>query len=214
MSTSTILCYGDSLTWGFDAEGMTRHAYEDRWPSVLQAELGEGFHVIAEGLNGRTTAFDDYATGADRNGARILPTMLTTHAPIDLVIIMLGSNDMKPFICGHVIGSKQGMERMIGVVRGHDYPMDQKVPRIIIVSPPPLCEAEKADYAAMYNQSIAESRKLAAVYARLAQDTGCSFFDAGTVARTTSVDGVHLDAENTRAIGRALAPVVSALLGA
>ncbi|RWD43872.1 MAG: arylesterase, partial [Mesorhizobium sp.] len=74
----TILCYGDSLTWGYDAAGLGRHALEDRWPSVLEAALGEGIEVIAEGLNGRTTAFDDYLAGADRNGARTLPTILTT----------------------------------------------------------------------------------------------------------------------------------------
>ncbi|RVA20726.1 arylesterase, partial [Mesorhizobium sp. M7A.F.Ca.US.001.01.1.1] len=87
----TVLCYGDSLTWGYNAEG-GRHALEDRWPSVLQAGLGSGVEVIAEGLNGRTTAFDDHLAGADRNGARLLPTVLTTHAPIDLIVIMLGAN--------------------------------------------------------------------------------------------------------------------------
>lgn len=209
----TILCYGDSLTWGFDATNMTRHAYEDRWPSVLQAELGDGYRIVAEGLNGRTTAFDDHVTGADRNGARILPTMLTTHAPLDLVIIMLGSNDMKPFICGHVIGSKQGMERMVDIVRGHDYPVDQPAPAIILVAPPPLCKADKPDYSAMYDASVEESKKLAGFYRLLAETTGCTFFDAGSVASTGSIDGVHLDAENTRAIGRALAPLVSGLLG-
>ena len=86
----TILCYGDSLTWGYDAETLGRHALEDRWPSVLQKALGEGVHVIAEGLNGRTTAYDDHLADCDRNGARILPTILQSHAPLDLVIIMLG----------------------------------------------------------------------------------------------------------------------------
>ena len=75
----TILCYGDSLTWGYDAESLARHALEDRWPSVLQAALGGGVDVIAEGLNGRTTAFDDHLADDDRNGARLLPTLL---API------------------------------------------------------------------------------------------------------------------------------------
>ena len=56
----TVLCYGDSLTWGYNAENLSRHALADRWPSVLQAALGSGVKVIAEGLNGRTTAFDDH----------------------------------------------------------------------------------------------------------------------------------------------------------
>ena len=96
----TVLCYGDSLTWGFNAEG-GRHAFEDRWPSVLQASLDNSVRAIAEGLNGRTTAFDDYVAGADRNGARILPTVVMTHMPIDLIIFLLGTNDMKPWIHGN-----------------------------------------------------------------------------------------------------------------
>ena len=117
----TILCYGDSLTWGYNADGPSRHAYEDRWPSVLQAELGDAARVIPDGLNGRTTAFDDHLAGADRNGARILPTSLTTHAPLDLVIIMLGANDMKPWIHGNPVAAKHGMLRLVDIVRGHDY---------------------------------------------------------------------------------------------
>lgn len=209
----TILCFGDSLTWGYDAVGPGRHAYEDRWPSVLQERLGSTAYVVAEGLNGRTTAYDDWVAGADRNGARLLPTLLTTHAPLDLVIIMLGANDMKPFVCGRAIGAKQGMERLVDIVRGHDYPLDSPPPAVLLVAPPPLCETGNADFAAMFDRGIEESRKLAPLYARVAEEAGCGFFDAGTVARTTPLDGVHLDAENTRAVGAALVPAVRSLLG-
>lgn len=208
----TVLCYGDSLTWGFDAAVLGRHPYEDRWPSVLQAQLGDGYRVIPEGLNGRTTAYDDHVAGADRNGARILPTILTTHSPIDLVVVMLGSNDMKPFTCGHAIGAKQGMQRLVDIVRGHDYPVSQAAPSVLLVSPPPLRRAEKEDYAAMFDESIEESRKLAGLYARLGDEIGCAVFDAGSVASTVAIDGVHLDAANTRALGVALAPVVRGCL--
>jgi lysophospholipase L1-like esterase len=208
----TILCYGDSLTWGYCAQGPGRHAYEDRWPSVLAAELGAGVHVIAEGLNGRTTAYDDHLAGCDRNGARVLPTLLETHAPFDLIIIMLGANDMKPFICGRAIGAKQGIERLVDIVRGHPYPMEGAAPDILLVAPPPLCPTEDADFDAMFDGGVAESRKLAALYAGVAEQAGCGFFDAGSVAVTTPLDGVHLDAANTRAIGRALAPLVRVAL--
>ncbi|WP_163272763.1 SGNH/GDSL hydrolase family protein [Chelativorans alearense] len=209
----TILCYGDSLTYGHNAEAEGRHAYEDRWPSALQARLGEAARVIPEGLGGRTTAYDDWLAGADRNGARILPTLLSTHAPLDLVIIMLGTNDMKPVICGRAVGAKQGMRRLIDIIRHHDYPFDGKAPAILLVAPPPLCDTDNADFAAMFEGGIAESKKLAPLYAQLAEDTGCAFFDAGSVARTTSLDGVHLDAGNTRAIGDGLEPAVRRLLG-
>ncbi|MBN9066160.1 MAG: arylesterase, partial [Rhizobiales bacterium] len=120
----TVLCYGDSLTWGFSPDGSGRHAYEDRWPSVLQTGLGDAVLIIPEGLNGRTTIFDDYAAGADRNGARILPTILMTHVPLDLIVLMLGSNDMKPWIAGHAQAAKQGMQRLVDIIRRFDYPLN------------------------------------------------------------------------------------------
>lgn len=209
----TILCYGDSLTWGYDARRLGRHAYEDRWPSVLQARLGGEALVIAEGLNGRTTIFDDYASGADRNGARTFPTLLSTHAPLDLVIIMLGTNDLKPGICGRAHGAKQGMERLVRIVRGHDYPFPQPAPKVLIVAPPPVCETENSDFASMFEGAVEELRKLAGYYRQVAETCGCGFFDAGQVARTDPTDGVHLDAVNTRAIGEGLVAGVRATLG-
>lgn len=209
----TVLCYGDSLTWGYSAEGPGRHAYQDRWPSVLAAELGGGVTVIAEGLNGRTTAFDDHLADCDRNGARVLPTILQTHAPLDLIIIMLGANDMKPFICGRAIGAKQGMQRLVKIVRGHIYPHGYEAPGILLVSPPPISSTGDADFDAMFDGGATESKKLAKLYAGIADEMGCGFFDGGSVAKTTPLDGVHLDAQNTRAIGRGLAPAVRTLLG-
>jgi lysophospholipase L1-like esterase len=210
----TVLCYGDSLTWGYDAETLGRHAPEDRWPSVLQKALGPDVQVIVEGLNGRTTAYDDHLADCDRNGARILPTILHSHDPIDLVIIMLGVNDMKPAISGTAFGAVRGMERLIDLVRHHAWSFDsEEQPEILIVAPPPLCETADAAFAAMFAGGVEQSAMLATLYADLADEKGCGFFDAGSVAQTTPLDGVHLDAGNTRAIGRGLEPVVRMMLG-
>ncbi|MCO5163493.1 MAG: SGNH/GDSL hydrolase family protein [Mesorhizobium sp.] len=209
----TVLCYGDSLTWGYDPEGPGRHAYENRWPSVLQAGLGPDVSVIAEGLNGRTTAFDDHLGSADRNGARLLPSILTTHSPIDLAILFLGANDMKPWIAGRAIAAKQGMQRLIDIVRGHAYPLGEDAPDILLVAPPPLCDTGDPDFAAMFEGGIAQSKMLASLYSDLADLTGCGFFDAASVAKASPLDGVHLDAANTRAIGRGLEPIVRVMLG-
>lgn len=208
----TILCYGDSLTWGYDAGTIGRHAYEDRWPSVLEAELRGSARVIAEGLNGRTTAFDDHLADAERNGALTLPTLLASHSPLDLVVLMLGSNDMKPFISGDAFGSKQGMERLVDLVRFHAYGFTYTAPQVLLVSPPPLCQTDNAEFAEMFAGGVEQSKRLAGLYAQVAEVYGCSFFDAGKVARTTPLDGVHLDAGNTRAIGKALAPIARSLL--
>ena len=120
----TVLCYGDSLTWGVDAENRTRHAYEDRWPSVLQKALGHGVRVIAEGLNGRTAVYDDYTSDSDRNGARILPTILQTHCPLDLVIILLGTNDMKPVFANNAMIVSRGIQRLVNIIRTQSWPFD------------------------------------------------------------------------------------------
>ncbi|PZO79409.1 MAG: arylesterase [Mesorhizobium amorphae] len=209
--TRNILCYGDSLTWGYNAEGPGRHRLEDRWPSVLEAELGQGFHVIADGLNGRTTVFEDAMAGCDRHGARLLPTALETHKPLDLVILFLGANDMKPWTGSSALASRFGMERLVEIVRGHPYGFGYAVPKVVIVSPPALCATDDVEFGEMF-AAIEESGKLAGAFARLAGLVGCAHFDAGSVAKTTPLDGVHLDAENTRAVGRALAPVVRSLL--
>lgn len=210
----TILCYGDSITWGSDAETGGRHPFEDRWPNVLQAALGTDIHVIAEGLRGRTTAFDEHLADCNRNGARILPTVLYTHAPIDLVIILLGSNDMKPAIAGTALAAMQGVRRLVELVKFNAMRDGQsEPPAVLIVAPPPLCETANTEYSAMFAGGVEQSQMLASFYADLADEWGCGFFDAGSVAETTPVDGVHLDAENTRAIGRGLEPMVRMMLG-
>ncbi len=212
--TKTVLCYGDSLTWGFDAENIGRHAFEDRWPSVLQKALGTDVNVIAEGLNGRTTAYDDHLADCDRNGARILPTLLHSHAPLDLVIIMLGTNDLKRGIgSGNAVGAVKGVERLINLVRSHVWSFDDEQPEILIVSAPHICETGNEMFAAMFVGAVEQSEMMGSLYRDLADDKGCGFFDAASVAVTTPVDGVHLDAENTRAIGRGLEPVVRMMLG-
>jgi lysophospholipase L1-like esterase len=209
----TILAFGDSLTWGYDPENPGRHAPENRWPVALAEALGGRVEVIAEGLNGRTTAFDDNLGEADRNGAHALPTLLESHKPLDLVIIMLGTNDLKPAVHGQAIAAKQGMAKLVSLVRHHDWTLGADVPDVLVVAPPPFCETNNPDFAAMYAGKIEESHMLGSMYADLADDLECGFYDASTVAKTTSLDGIHLDAANTKAIGKALAPVVSLMLG-
>lgn len=213
----TILAYGDSLTYGANPEpGGPRHAYEDRWPTALERQLEGKARVIAEGLGGRTTAYDDWTAAADRNGARILPTLLASHAPLDLVIIMLGTNDLKPFVAGSAIYAARGARRLIEVVRGHFAATGETIPQTLLVAPP---HAVETDYGPMIDNFggtdhlLRETRMFSGHYAQLAKETGVGFFDAATVATAATGDGVHLDAANTRAIGEGLVPVVKSMLG-
>ena len=154
----------------------------------------------------------EHLAGADRNGARLLPTILTSHAPIDLIVIMLGANDMKPWIHGNPLAARQGMARLVSIVRSYDHGMGYPAPEILLVSPPAVSRTENAEYKDMFAGGDEASKHLASLYAALADEVGCGFFDAGSVAETTPLDGVHLDAENTRAIGHAIAPIVRVML--
>lgn len=213
----TILAYGDSLTFGANPElGGPRHAYEDRWPTVLEKGLGGRARVIAEGLGGRTTASDDWLAAADRNGARILPTLLESHSPLDLIIIMLGTNDLKPAICGSALEASFGMRRLVQLIRGHFAGKGEAAPQIILVAPPLVCDSDNADmmgHFGGFQHALDQSGQLAAHYARRAEEWETGFFDASTVAKADPLDGVHLDAANTKAIGSGLTPIVKSMLG-
>lgn len=212
----TILAYGDSLTFGADPGGGPRHAYEDRWPTVLEQGLGGKARIIAEGLGGRTTGYDDWTAAGDRNGARILPTLLDSHKPLDLVIIFLGTNDLKPFVAGSAAYAARGARRLVEMTRGHFAATGEKAPEIILVSPPLVVETDNENMMSIFGgleHLLRESQDFARHYLRHAQETGTGFFDAATVAKADPRDGVHLDPANTRAIGEGLMPLVKQILG-
>ena len=209
----TVLCYGDSLTWGMNAATLKRHAYEDLWPSVVEMQLGGAVRMINASLGGRSTSFDDHSVVADRNGVRVLPTILGTFDPIDLVVFMLGTNDMKTWINGSAVAAAQGMRRLVEIVRGYPYEGGAPAPKILIVSPPPATELAPFDALPLLSPRTAEGIDLPAKYRVVAETAGCEFFDAATVSSTKGGgDGVHLDAGNTRAIGQAVAPIVARML--
>jgi lysophospholipase L1-like esterase len=206
----TVLAFGDSLTWGTDPATGLRHPPHSRWPDVLEAELGGEAKVISEGLGGRTTCYDDHTGPSCRNGAKALQVALASHMPLDLVIIMLGTNDLKPVHGGQAETAVSGMRRLAQIVGTFPYKPSAARPRLMIVAPPPCVEGASGKPAA--GRRIGESERLAPLYQTLAQEAGCAFFDAGTVSKASSVDGVHLDADETAKIGRALAAPVRALL--
>ncbi len=212
----TILAYGDSLTYGASpVTGGPRHPYEDRWPTALEQGLGGAARVIAEGLGGRTTAHDDWFANADRNGARILPTLLESHSPLDMIIIMLGTNDIKHYL-GRTAGEAgRGMGRLVQVIRGHYAARREPEPQIILVAPPVLVDTDNMDMKNHFGGDLSyveQSRLFASEYKKRADEHGVAFFDAATVAETDPRDGIHLDGANTRAIGQGLVPLVRSLL--
>lgn len=209
----SILAFGDSLTWGFEAGTFKRHAFENRWPNALAAGLNGKARVIEEGLNGRTTSYPDHTVPVERNGAVALPMLLTTHQPLDLVIIMLGTNDLKFVNRCRAFDAALGMENLVQIVRRAEYNADYVAPKILLVSPPAIRPTADEFFNDLWGHAEAESKLLAKHYARVAKELDCAFFDAGSVAMTDPTDGGHLDAANTRKLGEALVPVVKEILG-
>ncbi len=212
MAMKNILAFGDSLTWGFIAGTWERHPFDTRWPNVLAAGLHGKARVIEEGHNGRTTVFDDPTTGDDRNGARILPVLLSTHQPLDLVIILLGTNDIKFANRCRAFDASMGMGRLVQIIQTFPYQAWAPKPQVLIVAPPALVHTDDEWFNDLWGHAIEESKLFGKHYARVADEMGVHFFDAGSVARADKTDGGHLDAENTKATGTALVPVVKRIL--
>ena len=211
--TKTILCFGDSLTWGYEAVTGRRHAFENRWPNAMGAVLGEGYRIIAEGLNGRTTVHDDHLVDENRNGSTALPMLLSSHQPLDLVIIMLGSNDTKHPWWSRASDARRGMQRMVEIVQRFEWGVDMEAPKILIMAPPPLVHTDLSDFDKMFGHAIKESQNFGKEYKNLAELLGIAFFDAGSVIQSDPNDGVHFDRDSSRNLGEALAPLVKKLLG-
>jgi lysophospholipase L1-like esterase len=205
-----VLCYGDSNTWGSDpADADRRFPWGVRWPSVLQRELGEGFHVVEEGLGSRTTVIDDPLL-PNRSGLACLAPCLESHAPLDLVIIMLGTNDISyAWVAPEAAADGAGV--LAHLVRRSEVGPDGAPPHALLVCPPPVGPVTEA--ADLYAGAEEKSRELPREFARVAAAVGCAWMDAGAVVATSPLDGWHLDARAHALLGVAVAKWVRQILG-
>lgn len=203
----SVLAFGDSLTWGSSPGISERHSFEDRWPNELASKLND-CDVISEGLRGRTTCFSQPTSPAEMSGSVMLPSLLHSHAPIDVVAIMLGSNDL--YLGIPATRAAKGLARLVEQVQHHPSRLDQPVaPKIVLMAPPHMVESAMGDVS---DAMIAQTRLYSTLVEGLARDTECSFFDTAAVSVASEKDGIHLDAANTCAIGEALAPIIRDLL--
>jgi lysophospholipase L1-like esterase len=206
----TVLCYGDSNTWGSDPETGERFAPGVRWPGVLAGELGDGFRVIEEGLSGRTTVRDDPIEGAHKNGRTYLRACLESHKPIDLVTIMLGTNDLKERFAASASDVAQGAASLAEMALTSGCGPDGGAPVVLLISPPPV--GKLTDMAEMFEGAEEKSARFAGHYGRFAEQYGCGFLDAGAVISSSDVDGIHLEADEHRKLGWAVAARVKKAL--
>ena len=209
----TILCYGDSNTWGYVPDTGERFDELTRWPRRLASQLGQGYYVVEAGLNGRTTAFDD-PIEAGRNGLMALNTYLSTHCPIDLIIVMLGTNDTKKFLNLPPYMISRGLESIIMQARQAQYGRNGQLPKLLIVSPVSIGVSGLNDHISEYFDatSAEKANQLKNWYSQLAEQYGCGFLDAAAVAKPSLEDGIHLEAEGHALLAETLAQKIRALL--
>lgn len=207
----TVLCYGDSNTWGADPETGGRFSPGVRWPGVLMGELGEGYRVIEEALNGRTTLRDDPVEGAYKNGQTYLRACLESHSPVDLVTLMLGTNDLKERFGASAADIAQGASVLADEILRSGCGPDGGAPMVVLISPPLV--GKLTDLAEMFEGSEEKSRKFRRHYERHAEQLGCWFLDAGAFVSSSDLDGIHLEADEHRKLGEAVAARVRKVFG-
>jgi lysophospholipase L1-like esterase len=206
----TIVCYGDSNTWGYNPTSGGRYAPDERWPGVMRAALGEGYTVIEEGLNGRTTVWDDPFEPGCNGKTYFLPCLLTHH-PLDLVIILLGTNDLKHRFGLSAHDIARGVGTLVSIAQASDTGPEDGPPPVLMVAPPPV--ARLTDFALDFEGAEEKSRAFGRAYRLLAEELDCAFLDAGDVVISSDRDGIHLDVDQQATLGRALAEKVVELLG-
>lgn len=204
----TILCFGDSNTWGAIPGENLRYSHQERWPALLRGFLPADWHVIEEGQPGRTTVFDDPFEG-NKNGLKYLRPCLESHHP-DLVIIMLGTNDLKHRFGLSASDISRGAARLVEEAYQFTSLATNKHPKVLLVAPPPVKEV--GPYIDMFIGAEAKSKALAKFYALRADELKCDFFDAGFVVDSCPIEGIHWQAEQHKNMAAAISIKILSLL--
>ena len=201
-----VLCYGDSNTWGYIPTG-GRYDEDVRWPMRMQRLLGDGWAVVEEGFNGRTCVEDDPVEGGFKSGLNYLPPCLMSHNPLDVVILLLGTNDTKRRFGLTPMTIGQSMMQLVRAVKLYGVNADGDAPHIIIAAPPPirdnLMETRHAE--CFGEQAIAVSKGLGPELRRVSKLLRVDFFDAAPYAEVSLLDAVHMTANGHIRLAEAMA---------
>lgn len=209
-SATKVLCYGDSNTWGQKPDKTGRYPANIRWTGKLQELLGDGYYVVEEGLGSRTTDLD-YDRKPGRNGKTYLQPCLESHNPIDIVIVMLGTNDLKLEYSRTASDIAAALEGLVKLTEQYGKDKNGNAPKVMLVSPI-LVDDTATHFAEFYSTHYDESaaikaKELANEIQRVAEHNGCFFIDAASVAKPGD-DGLHFSPESHPALGELLAKKV------
>ncbi len=215
----TILCYGDSNTYGYDPEDGMRYPEDVRWPGVLKELMGERYRIVEEGCNGRTCAHTP-SEEEWKDGRPYLKACLNSHKPIDAVVLMLGSNDLKKEFSAEPETIADGISRMMHTIAEFLELKQGSVPYILVVAPPLIGDGitESAFAHSFEADAVQRSERLGRLYEaaafEYAQETmdPCGFLDAASIIRPSEIDSLHLMPDAHRNLGTAIAQTLKAFL--
>lgn len=205
-----ILCYGDSNTWGYNPVTQDRFDKQERWTGQLSQALGSNYDIIEEGLNGRTTVWDDPIEGY-KNGREYLIPCLESHKPLDLVIIFLGVNDLKKRFSLSAYDIAEGAGVLVQNVLKSNTGIMGNAPQVLLMAPPPV--GKLTAFAEMFEGAEIKSQKFAEHYQLVADELGCTFLDTSKVIVSSDLDGIHFEQSEHVKLGEAVAIKVKEIVG-
>jgi lysophospholipase L1-like esterase len=208
-----ILCFGDSNTWGYSPQDGSRFPPNVRWTGTLQKTLGADYNIIEEGLNGRTTFINEEGEDARpfRSGSDVFSMILESHRPLDLVTIMLGTNDLKLEFNLSVEKIAQGVKELCEIVLSSEYLIDNP-PKLLLISPIHIGSTIQPDQEEFFEQAREKSYQFAEHYQRVAEELGIHFLDAAKIVSPSDGEGVHWDADQHIKFGKVLAQKATEIL--
>ena len=191
-----VLCFGDSNTFGYAPDG-SRFADDMRWTGRLQERLGPGYTIIEEGYNGRTTIFDDPVEGGYKSALQYLPPCVMSHNPLDLVLLMLGTNDTKERFSMNAFTISQCVEQLISQIERYARDGEMNHSKILLVSPIEIGENLMQVWTGPIfgPRAIEISKSFEHEYSRVAEKLGAHFLSASRHAKPCAEDAIHMNAE-------------------
>lgn len=209
----TIVCFGDSNTWGYNADSDGRFDDTARWTSLLDGELGSSYRVIEEGLPGRTSVCED-PLFEGLNGLSYLYPCLMSHSPLDMVVIMLGTNDTKDRFGMTSYNIAQGIVRLALKARTSASGMEGKAPEVLVIAPPPIGEKyiNSPIGKAMGKHCSEKSMELSEHLETLLKRTDIHFVDSKDHVVMNEIDYMHLDAKGHRLMAELIVSHITRIL--
>ncbi len=203
---NVLVCFGDSNTHGSvpmtNPDDIRRFGPDERWTGLLATDLGPGWRLHEEGLPGRTTVHPDPIEGTHMSGLAAVPIIVGSHSPIDAMVVMLGTNDLKTRFSVGPSDIAAGVECLVRSIRTFCEAPGRTVPRILLVAPPPILEA--GCLADIFTGGRAKSEALGPMLQRSAERLQVGFIDAADLIRSSELDGIHFDLYQHRILAAAI----------